>query len=304
MPVYTVQHTTTYHYRQPVGFGEHRMMLRPREGRDQRLLEAELKITPRPASLRSAQDTSGNSIEVARFSSRADELRFESTVRVETSPSHPDGFAVENRAQTYPFAFSADEKVELARFIELGHPDPGRVLEDWTRRFLREGKSTPTLELLTAMTHAIRRNLTYIRRTEKGVQHPAETLQSGAGTCRDFTVLMIEAVRSLGLPARFVSGYLYVPSRDRTGLHGGGSTHAWLQVFLPGAGWIDFDPTNAIVGNNGLIRVAVVREPRQAVPLSGTFTGFKSDELGMTVSVKVTSEPGAQAERLRSESVA
>ena len=109
------------------------------------------------------------------------------------------------------------------------------------------------------------------------------TLALGRGTCRDFALLMMEAVRCLGMAARFVSGYLYVPDKDGTTHFGGGSTHAWCQVYLPGAGWVEFDPTNGIVGNRDLIRVAVARDPRQAVPLSGTFSGSRSDSLGMDV---------------------
>lgn len=304
VPVFSVHHATTYRYRQPVAFGEHRFMFRPRDGHDQRLLEADLTIDPQPAGLRWTRDVLGNSVGVARFSGRASDLRFESMIRVETSPSHPNGFSIEDRARTYPFAFSADEQRDLSGWIERGHADPDRAVDTWTRQFLREDRPTPTLELLTSITHAVRRGFSYVRRTERGVQEPAETLQARRGTCRDFTVLMMEAVRSLGLPARFVSGYLYVPSRDRQGLHGGGSTHAWLQVFLPGAGWIDFDPTNAIVGNDGLIRVAVAREPHQALPLSGTYTGFASDELGMEVSVRVTSDRAAEDERLHSGKIA
>ena len=123
-----------------------------------------------------------------------------------------------------------------------------------------------------------------------GTQDPIETLKLGSGSCRDFAVLMIEAVRSLGLAARFVSGYLYVPENGSGGRVGGGATHAWLEVYIPGAGWIEYDPTNGVVGNRDLIRVAVVRDARQAVPLSGTWTGFPSDFLGMDVTVSVTSE--------------
>ena len=140
------------------------------------------------------------------------------------------------------------------------------------------------------MTYAIKDRFTYIARDEPGTQDPLLTLQLGSGSCRDFALLMMEAVRSLGLAARFVSGYLFVPDKDGPGRVGGGATHAWLEVYLPGAGWVEFDPTNGIVGNRDLIRVAVVRDPRQAVPLSGSWTGRASDLLGMTVEVGVTSE--------------
>jgi transglutaminase-like putative cysteine protease len=142
------------------------------------------------------------------------------------------------------------------------------------------------------MTHAVRRDLTYVAREESGIQDPIKTLKLGSGSCRDFAVLMMEAVRSLGLAARFVSGYLCVPENRRGSRVGGGATHAWLEVYLPGAGWVEFDPTNGIVGSADLIRVAVVRDPRQAVPVSGSWTGFPSDHLGMTVEVEVTEETG------------
>jgi transglutaminase-like putative cysteine protease len=147
------------------------------------------------------------------------------------------------------------------------------------------------------MNNGIRQSLTYVAREESGIQDPIQTLRLGSGSCRDFAVLMMEAVRSLGLAAQFVSGYLYVPEKGRAGRVGGGATHAWLRVYLPGAGWVEFDPTNGIVGNHDLIRVAVVRDPRQAVAVSGTWTGFPSDALGMTVEVEVTAEPAANAPR-------
>jgi transglutaminase-like putative cysteine protease len=102
---------------------------------------------------------------------------------------------------------------------------------------------------------------------------------------------MIEAARSMGFAARFVTGYIYVPDRDGPEWLGGGATHAWCQVYLPGSGWVEFDPTNGIVGNRDLIRVAVARNPDQAVPLSGVYWGDRDDDLGMEVEVNVKSEP-------------
>jgi transglutaminase-like putative cysteine protease len=294
MPLLTVHHRTTYRYRQPVSFGEHRMMLRPREGHDQRLLEARLEITPEPAELRWMHDVFGNSVAIARFSGRARELRFESLVRLDHTPQHALDFELDPHAEYYPFAYGSDEIPDLARSIERHYPDPDHAVERWARRFLSAGSQTRTMELLSGITHAIRRELVYIPRHERGVQSPTQTLAAGSGTCRDYAVLMMEAVRSLGLAARFVSGYLYSPGQDNGAApehRGGGSTHAWVRVYLPGAGWVEFDPTNGIVGNRDLIRVAVARDPRQALPLHGTWTGFPADSLGMTVDVDVTAEP-------------
>src|SRR5918996_1225127 len=108
---------------------------------------------------------------------------------------------------------------------------------------------------------------------------------------------MREAWRSLGPAGPFVTGYLYVPDRDHSTVRGGGSTHAWCQVYLPGAGWIEFDPTNGIIGNRDLIRIAVARDPRQAVPLSGTWMGEPNAFEGMTVEVNVTASDGSPARR-------
>jgi len=294
MPVLTVRHVTTYRYKQPVAFGEHRMMLRPRDSYDQKLFDATLAITPEPTDIRWVHDVFGNCVSIARFAGRASELRFESVIRLDHSPTNALDFQIEDYATRYPFTYGADEMPDLLRAIERQYLDPEHEIDQWARQFLRHEGRTDTNEMLAAMTNAIRQDLTYVAREESGIQDPVRTLRLGSGSCRDFAVLMMEAVRSLGLAAHFVSGYLYVPEDRRDGRVGGGATHAWLRVYLPGAGWVEFDPTNGIVGNHDLIRVAVVRDPRQAVPVSGTWTGFPSDALGMTVQVQVTAESSAE----------
>ena len=148
---------------------------------------------------------------------------------------------------------------------------------------------TPTFNILSNMTHGIRKAFTYRKRHEHGTQHPLDTLQTGSGTCRDYALFMIEALRRLGIAARFVSGYLFVPGDSAHGYVGGGSTHAWVQVYLPSAGWIEFDPTNGIIGTRDLIRVAVARDPRQAIPLHGAYLGSADAFVGMEVSINVVS---------------
>jgi transglutaminase-like putative cysteine protease len=294
MPVLTVRHVTTYRYKQLVAFGEHRMMLRPRDSYDQKLLDTRLVITPEPLDVRWVHDVFGNCVAIARFAGRGSELRFESVIRLDHSPSNALDFQIEEYAARYPFTYSAEEMPDLLRSMERQYLDPEHEIDRWARQFLRHDGRTDTTEMLAAMTHAIRQNLTYETREESGIQDPVRTLRLGSGSCRDFAVLMMEAVRSLGLAAHFVSGYLYVPEGGSDRRIGGGATHAWLRVYLPGAGWVEFDPTNGIVGNHDLIRVAVVRDPRQAVPVSGTWTGFPSDALGMTVEVQVTSDTPAE----------
>jgi len=295
MPVITVRHVTTYRYKQPVAFGEHRLMLRPRDSYDQKLLDARLAITPEPIDLRWVHDVFGNCVAIARFAGRAAELRFDSVIRLDHSLDNVLDFQIEDYARRYPFTYGADEMPDLLRSVERQYLDPEHEIDNWARQFLRHDGRTDTAELLAAMTYAVRADLNYVAREETGIQDPVKTLRQASGSCRDFAVLMMEAVRSLGLAAHFVSGYLHVPE-GAAGARGAGATHAWLRVYLPGAGWVEFDPTNGIVGSDDLIRVAVVRDPRQAVPVSGTWTGFPSDHLGMTVEVEVTAEGGVAAE--------
>ena len=291
MPVINVRHTTTYRYRQPVVLGEHRLMFRPRDSWDQRLLDCALTVTPRPSSVRWVHDVFGNCVTVVEFKRRARELRFESTIRLAHLPTPPLDFPIAAHAQTYPFSYDAEEMPDLLRSIERQYSDRDNDLYHWARRFVNPGGPVGTYELLAAMTKSVRKHFKYISRLEEGIQDPLTTLRLRSGSCRDFAILMMEAVRSLGLAARFVSGYLHVRPNAAKKYDGGGSTHAWVQVYIPGAGWMEFDPTNGIVGNRDLIRVAVARDPIQAVPIWGTFEGDESDSLGLTVDVEITSEP-------------
>jgi transglutaminase-like putative cysteine protease len=294
MPILNVRHTTTYRYKQAVELGEHRLMFRPRDSWDQRLLDSTLRVTPRASSIRWVHDVFGNCVTVVEFARAAKELRFESTIRLVHSPVPPLDFPIAAHAQTYPFSYDAEEMPDLLRSIERRYPDRGNVLYDWARQFVNGSGHIGTYDFLAAMTKTVRKQFKYVSRLEEGIQDPLTTLKLESGSCRDFAILMMEAVRSLGLAARFVSGYLHVRPTASRKHDGGGSTHAWVQVYIPGAGWIEFDPTNGILGNRDLIRVAVARDPIQAVPIWGTFAGEASDSLGLEVEVQITSEP-AQA---------
>jgi len=302
MKLLTVRHVTTYRYKQLVSFGEHRMMLRPRDSYDQRLIESRLTIDPEPSILNWTHDVFGNCVAIARFSRRADQLTFDSTIRLDHESNNALEFELEDYAREYPFSYGSEEVPDLLRTIERQYLDREREIDRWAHQFLKKQGPTGTRELLAAMTHAIHERFTYTSRVEMGTQDPALTLKLGSGSCRDFALLMMEAVRALGLAARFVSGYLVPSGRIDQKRLGGESTHAWCEVYLPGAGWIEYDPTNGLVGNDELIRVAVVRDPRQAVPISGTWTGFPSDFIDMTVDVAVIPEEReapAEAERAR-----
>jgi transglutaminase-like putative cysteine protease len=285
----TVRHSTIYKYANPVTFGDHRLMIRPRDSHDLRLLNTRLMISPTPSALRWLHDVFGNSVAIASFQTAANELHIVSEIDLDHFERNEPDCPIEEYAVTYPFSYSVDERPDLTRVIERQFPDPSHALDLWAKQFVRTDGATETLAMLTAITQTIKAEFRYAARDAEGVQKPAETLELGSGSCRDFAVLMIEAARTLGLAARFVSGYLYSPATAGNGNVGGGATHAWVQIYLPGAGWTEFDPTNGIVGNRDLIRVAVVRDPAQAVPIAGSWTGSPSDFLGMTVDVTVSS---------------
>jgi transglutaminase-like putative cysteine protease len=289
MPVLTIHHKTEYRYTRPVAFGEHRIMLRPRDGHDLRVLSGSLKIVPEPMSLRWIHDVFGNSVAIATFDERAEMLSIVSTATVEHNPAHEFALTPDDPAYFYPFFYDAEELTDLIQFITPQYGDPGGELSAWARNFLDAEGPTPTYNILSGMTHGIREAFSYRKRHELGTQHPLDTLQTRSGTCRDYALFMIEALRRLGIAARFVSGYLFIPGDRAHGYAGGGSTHAWVQVYLPSAGWIEFDPTNGIVGTRDLVRVAVARDPRQATPLHGSYLGSADAFVRMDVSINVVS---------------
>lgn len=288
MAVIRVEHKTVYRYAKPVSFNQHRLMCRPRDSHDLRLLDTSLTITP-VATVRWLHDVFGNSIAIASFSEAAAELTFESGFSVEHFPVETQDFFIESYARNLPFNYTAEDVSDLGRTRERHYPDPDYRIALWAKALVSPGH-TATMDVLRAMTQAIKRQFKYVSRDEMGTQTPLETLGNGSGSCRDFALFMMEAARSLGLAARFVSGYLYDEKLvgASAGVIGGGATHAWVQIFLPGAGWVEFDPTNGLVGGRNLIRVAVARDATQAVPLAGSFAGAADDYLGMTVDVSAT----------------
>jgi transglutaminase-like putative cysteine protease len=285
-----VEHVTHYRYRRPVRFGEHRLMFRPRAAHDLQIYTADVEVNM-PARIDWVLDTQSNSVTVITPESASDELRIRCSFRIaHTGLLGTDELPLAAHAQRWPFDYSADERRDLGAMLEPHYPDPSGRLYEWMRPFLAPAVRPDTRELLTSMTEAIKSGLKYETRDEEGTQTPDETLTKGSGSCRDFALLMIEAVRRLGIAARFVSGYLYDPALDQgedAGVVGGGATHAWLDAYLPGAGWVSFDPTNSAYRGPSLIRVAFARDPRLAAPLGGSWFGDPSDYLGMDVRVDV-----------------
>ena len=285
MTILDVQHTTIYRYRRLVRLGEHRLMLRPRDSHDLRLIETSLDCSP-SATIRWSYDVFGNSIAIASFAEPTTELRVISRLRLERFAQKRPAFQITPEAATYPFIYSADDRIDLGRLLDRQYSDPGDRVGKWARGFVRS-KPTDTLALLADLNSGVAAWVAYQSRDTEGTQTPIETLNRGWGSCRDFAVLFIEAARCLGFGARVVSGYLYNPS---TAVRGAGSTHAWADVYVPGSGWIAYDPTNGTIDSADLIRVAVTRDISQAIPLAGDFFGAADSYMGMTVDVTVTPE--------------
>lgn len=284
-----IAHRTEYRYDRPVRFGPHRLMVRPRDGHDLWVLDASLLITPR-AKLRWHFDTFGNCIAQATFSEPAETLLIQSELLIRRYPIGPRLLSIDRDRTPYPFTYSADDRVDLAPLIALQHPEELPVLKEWLDTAF-QARPTEALAFLRALADAINASFDYTRRDELGTQSAATTIAKGRGTCRDLAFLFMEAARSFGFATLFVTGYLHDPLRGESGVVGGGATHAWADVFIPGEGWVEFDPTNRIVGGGALIRIAGTRTPAQASPISGTFVGTDAIFLGMDVDVVVTEVP-------------
>jgi transglutaminase-like putative cysteine protease len=283
-----VEHTTTYRYARPVAFGEHRVMFRPRSGYDVQVLDLSLDIKPQ-SDIRWVQDVFSNAVTLVTPRTESDTLEIVARFKIEHFGSAGLESPLAPHAEIYPFAYSGEERIDLGGFLVPQHGDPDGRVTAWANMFIPSIGDIATRKMLADITDTIKNDFTYVSRDVEGTQSPTETLQLRAGSCRDFALLMIEAVRRLGFAARFVSGYIYDPAVEgmSSGVVGGGATHAWVEVYVPGAGWLTFDPTNLLYGGTDLIRVAVTRDAFQAAPVQGSFTGRVGDFLGMTIDVKV-----------------
>ncbi len=278
-----IQHRTTYRYKEPVSFGPHSVMLRPREGHDLHIESSILEISP-AHNIHWIRDVNGNSIAKIDFLEPADRLTVFSEIVLRHYDSNPFDFRLDAGASTYPFIYPAESKSELAAFTQILYPKDTAALSAWLKPFWSPGRSIGTIDLLQNLNLHINRTLRYQWRGDEGVQTPAQTLGLQSGSCRDFATLLLEACRTWGLAGRFVSGYMLCEAAGA----GGSSTHAWAEVYLPGAGWKGFDPTSGIVTGSQHVAVAVSRDPEKAAPISGSFVGPADAFLGMDIDVRVS----------------
>ena len=275
-----ITHKTDYHYHTPVRFGPHQAMLRPREGHDVHVESSLIEVEPK-ADVRWLRDIYGNSITVLSFAEPARKLSLFSEVNVDHYDDNPLDFVVAPSARSYPFQYAPNEQVELIPYRLPSYPYDGPGVQSWLSDLYSPGQVISTFELLSKLNTRIYESFKYARREEAGVQLPCQTITLGTGSCRDYAVLMMEAARHWGFGARFVTGYIMMGA----GQHG--ATHAWTEIYIPGAGWRGFDPTNNKFAGSEHVSVGVAREHEKASPLSGTWEGPADAFDRMEVSVQV-----------------
>jgi transglutaminase-like putative cysteine protease len=258
-----IAHETTYRYAKAVRFGPHRLLLRPREGHDVRVEEMRLTIEP-PAEVEWSRDLFGNSVATAHFESPAEQLRIRSDILLEQTLPFPLRASRPVTSVPFPVTFSGLESVIAAAYRETTYPKDVARVKKWVDETIALDPARGAEEAVAAVTRAIRQKVKYRRREEKGVQTPSQTLDQDSGSCRDMATFMLEALRVLGLPARFASGYLDCAASEA----GRASTHAWAEAYLPEVGWTGYDPTlgeptsgkHVVTGVSNHPRTAPVRE--------------------------------------------
>jgi len=277
-----IRHVTTYQYPNEVTFLPHKLLLRPREGHHVRIRTSLLRISP-ANQLRWHRDVNDNSVAVVTFKEPGDKLIFSSEVILENRDDTPLDFLIDVRAASFPFKYDTAESNDLLPLQSLAFPKDTEILLDWIKQFWQVGETIETYVLLENINQTIAKQIAYKVREEPGVQSPASTLQEKSGSCRDMATLFIEACRHLGLAARFISGYQYIKGLPIDA----GATHAWSEIYLPGAGWKGFDSTTGKLVDSSYIPIAVSTHPEAVPPISGAFSGFVKTPPLMDVTVDI-----------------
>jgi YD repeat-containing protein len=270
MPRLRIRHETLYRYDQPVAFGQHRLLLRPRDSHAGRLIRSSLTVSP-GGTTRWLYDALGNCVCLFTPEGQSDQLRISSELVIDRYPAPLTPLAIEDPHSTFPIAYDQNDRLALAPFTNPMSGDDDHAFLSWLRDHAAYPRES-LLSYLQRLNQTIFRDFQYLERYAEGVQTPEETLRLGSGACRDFAWLMVEALRRLGFAARFVTGYLHCPRLDCT-VRGAGATHAWCEVFLPNLGWLEFDPTNGLAESPDLIRVATTLTPAEAAPVAGSLIG-------------------------------
>lgn len=278
-----IEHTTEYRFAALVSLGEHRLLLRPREGHDIHIESSLLEIEP-AYQIEWRRDIYGNSVAVVGFEQSTDYLRITSDVVVQHFADPPLDFQIDPGAERFPFAYDPLEQIDLLPYQTPVFSQKNPALRDWIAQFCGAAGTPGTNELLQRLNAAVSTRVCYARREEPGVQSPVQTLELGQGSCRDLATLFIESCRHCGLAARFVSGYLL----SAAAMEDNGSTHAWSEVYLPGAGWRGYDSTSGQLTSSEHIAVAVNRRPDAVPPVAGNYRGPVGSRPEMQVQVRVS----------------
>ena len=275
-----IKHLTEYSFSSQVTLNEHRLLLRPRVGHDVRIETSRLDITP-AYDIKWQRDVFDNSLAIVNFRERSASLIIASEVVLQHYGQAPYDFLLEDYAVNFPFTYAENEQVDLASFQLSNFADDRQVIINWLQHLELSGMET--FSMLVKLNQTISNQFQYRARIEAGVQSPAQTLSLRSGSCRDYATLFIEACRCLGLASRFVSGYVHAPAMEA----GNATTHAWVEIYLPGTGWKGFDPTSGMITGTQHIAVAVSRDPEAVPPVSGSFIGAGVAEMRVDVQVKL-----------------
>jgi transglutaminase-like putative cysteine protease len=286
-----IEHITRYRYDQPVSFGAHQLFLYPRENQVVRAQDFSLEAYP-AVTTRWVRDCFENVVVRTDFGLAVSErLEFTANIQVRLRIENPFDFILDPHAMAYPMRYHPHEQQALGAYLREGiTPGANRVLDWFYGAVENPIRSDNIVTFLSEINVAIFNDISYQRRDEMGIQTPDETLELRSGSCRDMAVLMIALCRQLGLAARFVSGYLYDPppaegEEDRSFNRARGSMHAWVEIYLPGAGWKGFDPTNGILANHFFIPTAVSSDPSWVNPIQGRY--FHDEPVGSHMEVEL-----------------
>jgi transglutaminase-like putative cysteine protease len=276
-----IVHDTTYFYKKAVRFGPHRLVIRPREGHDVRIEEIRVEIEP-AFELEWSRDLFGNCVATAHLLSPAERLRIRSEVLLHQTPPFPQRSAQRETLTGFPVRFSEIEAAVATAYLATTHPTDVAKVKEWVSTAIDPTIVYDAEEIVASIARRIRKTIKYQRREAKGVQSPSQTLLAGSGSCRDMATLMLEALRSVGFPARFASGYLVGSASSA----GDAATHAWAEAYLPYVGWLGYDPMLGEATSGNHIVVGVSNHPRGVMPVTGTFFDEDKSYLEMKAAVQ------------------
>jgi transglutaminase-like putative cysteine protease len=285
--IYAVSHRTRYSYSATVSISQNAVYLRPREipGR-QTCRVSRIEITPRPVSMREARDAFGNAVVFFTVREAHDVFEVHAESEVELLPFTPPSAPAPWEAARGRLRAAHGEDLDAYAFA-FGSPFVSASAEmlDYARVSFASGR--PLDDAVRDLTSRIHRDFQYDNTATTVATPLSEVMKDRRGVCQDFAHLEIGCLRSLGLAARYVSGYLLTtPPPGKTKLRGADASHAWISVYAPGAGWLDLDPTNDCAPSDQHITLAWGRDFGDVIPVKGAVHGGGEHEVRVSVDVE------------------